>query len=204
MPIQCPATLGHEESGQKKRSLNRINESSSRKEIRHRTTLPQSNMQYHRRWAPYRSCSGWERELQARHGHRKKRIKDARFMSVELCRNDKQIVNWEIAILYLKTQLGVFFVLMSWQTLEGKKGGQASRPVSNAKLKALLPLHVHPIELVVFKWSSGIKDPGTSYLQGGLALRCFQRLSFPDVATQRCLFRDNWNTRGQSFPVLSY
>ena len=104
----------------------------------------------------------------------------------------------------LKTQLGVFFVPMSWQTLEGKKGGQASRPVSNAKLKALLPLHVHPIELVVFKWSSGIKDPGTSHLQGGLALRCFQRLSFPDVATQRCLFRDNWNTRGQSFPVLSY
>ena len=162
-------------------------------------------MQYHRRWAPYRSCSGWERELQARHGHRKKRIKDARFMQVEINRNDKQfLVNWEIAILYLKTQLGVFFVLMSWQTLEGKKGGQASRPVSNAKLKALLPLHVHPIELVVFKWSSGIKDPGTSHLQGGLALRCFQRLSFPDVATQRCLFRDNWNTRGQSFPVLSY
>ena len=69
------------------------------------------------------------------------------------CLDDKQIVNWEIAILYLKTQLGVFFVLMSWQTLEGKKGGQASRPVSNAKLKALLPLHAHPIELVVFKWS---------------------------------------------------
>ena len=89
---------------------------------------------------------------------------------------------------------------MSWQTLEGKKGGQASRPVSNAKLKALLPLHVHPIELVVFKWSSGIKDPGTSHLQGGLALRCFQRLSFPDIATQRCHCSDNWNTRGQSIP----
>ena len=43
-----------------------------RKEIRHRTTLPQSNMQYHRRWAPYRSCSGWERELQACYGHREK------------------------------------------------------------------------------------------------------------------------------------
>ena len=51
------------------------------KKIRHRTTLPHSDVQYHRRWAPYRSCSGWERELQARHGHRKKRIKDARFMS---------------------------------------------------------------------------------------------------------------------------
>ena len=66
----------------KKRSL--TVKLSSGKEIRHRTTLPQSNMQYHRRWAPYRSCSGWERELQARHGHRKKRIKDVRFMSVEL------------------------------------------------------------------------------------------------------------------------
>ena len=52
-----------------------------------------------------------------------------------------------------KRSLIVFFETMSWQTLEGKKGGQASRPVSNAKLKALLPLHVHPIELVVFKWS---------------------------------------------------
>ena len=113
------------------------------------------------------------------------------------------IVNDDIAICK-KRSLIVFFETMSWQTLEGKKGGQASRPVSNAKLKALLPLHVHPIELVVFKWSLGIKDPGTSHLQGGLALRCFQRLSFPDVATQRCLFRDNWNTRGQSFPVLSY
>ena len=161
-------------------------------------------MQYHRRWAPYRSCSGWERELQARHGHRKKRIKDVRFMLGKGCRNDKQIVNVGNCDFVRKRSLCVFFVPMSWQTLEGKKGGQASRPVSNATLKALLPLHVHPIKLVVFKWSSGIKDPGTSHLQGGLALRCFQRLSFPDVATQRCLFRDNWNTRGQSFPVLSY
>ena len=161
-------------------------------------------MQYHRRWAPYRSCSGWERELQARHGHRKKRIKDARFMLGMRFRQTSNDSKWWHCDFVRKRSLCIFFVLMSWQTLEGKKGGQASRPVSNAKLKALLPLHVHPIELVVFKWSSGIKDPGTSHLQGGLALRCFQRLSFPDVATQRCLYRDNWNTRGQSFPVLSY
>lgn len=72
-----------EESEHKKRSLTSYSQVKLQKEIRHRTTLPQSNMQYHRRWAPYRSCSGWERELQARHGHRKKRIKDARFMRVE-------------------------------------------------------------------------------------------------------------------------
>ena len=85
-----------------------------------------------------------------------------------------------------------------------EKGGQASRHISNTKLKSLLILHLYPIKLVVFKQSSGIKDPGTSNLQGGLALRCFQRLSFPDIATQRCHCSDNWNTRGQSFPVLSY
>ena len=47
-------------------------------------------------------------------------------------------------------------------------------------------------------------DDGYKHEIDFLALRCFQRLSFPDVATQRCLYRDNWNTRGQSFPVLSY
>ena len=81
-----------------------------------------------------------------------------------------------------------------------KKGGQASRPVSNAKLKTLLFLHLHPIKLVVFKRSSGFKESGTSHLQGGLALRCFQRLSFPDIATRRCHCSDNRNTRGQSIP----
>jgi len=38
----------------------------------------------------------------------------------------------------------------------------------------------------------------------GFALRCFQRLSCPNVATQPCHWRDNWCTRGSSVPVLSY
>ena len=45
---------------------------------------------------------------------------------------------------------------------------------------------------------------GRSYLGGGLALRCFQRLSFPHIATRQCPWRDNRNTIGASFPVLSY
>ncbi|RCS33606.1 hypothetical protein DN050_10545 [Heyndrickxia coagulans] len=35
-------------------------------------------------------------------------------------------------------------------------------------------------------------------------LRCFQHLSLPHIATQRCLWQDNWYTSGASIPVLSY
>jgi len=45
---------------------------------------------------------------------------------------------------------------------------------------------------------------GRSHLGVGFTLRCFQRLSLPNVATQRCHWRDNWCTRGSSIPVLSY
>ncbi len=42
------------------------------------------------------------------------------------------------------------------------------------------------------------------HLGVGFALRCFQRLSLPDTATQPCPWRDNWYTGGRSTPVLSY
>ena len=48
-------------------------------------------------------------------------------------------------------------------------------------------------------WGCWIRGRG-----GGFPLRCFQRLSFPGVANQRCPWRDNWRTRGWSVPVLSY
>ena len=43
-----------------------------------------------------------------------------------------------------------------------------------------------------------------SHLGVGFTLRCFQRLSCPDVATQRYAWRHNWYTIGPSTPVLSY
>ena len=46
--------------------------------------------------------------------------------------------------------------------------------------------------------------PGRPNLEVGFPLRCFQRLSIPDVATRRCGWCHNRNTRGQSNPVLSY
>ena len=77
--------------------------------------------------------------------------------------------------------------------------GQAGRPISTGKLNALQRLHLLPINLVIFQGSSG-----RPHLGGGFPLRCFQRLSFPNIATQRCRWRDNWCTRGSSIPVLSY
>ena len=40
--------------------------------------------------------------------------------------------------------------------------------------------------------------------EGSFPLRCFQRLSRPDLATRLCRWRDNRSTRGPSTPVLSY
>ena len=42
------------------------------------------------------------------------------------------------------------------------------------------------------------------HLKAGFTLRCFQRLSFPNVATQLYCLRNNWYTIGSSTPVLSY
>ena len=58
-------------------------------------------------------------------------------------------------------------------------------------------------------WSSRGLSPvllpgGKTNLEAGFPLRCFQWLSFPDLATQPCHWRDNWYTRGPSIPVLSY
>src|SRR5699024_2516561 len=57
--------------------------------------------------------------------------------------------------------------------------------------------------------SSSMRDlthtrDGKSHLEGGFMLRCFQHLSLPHVATQRCSWRNNWYTSGVSIPFLSY
>ena len=63
-----------------------------KKKSRHRTTLPHSYVQYHRREASYRSCSGWEREFQACCRHREKiykeegrRVGKRGMMQIRLC-----------------------------------------------------------------------------------------------------------------------
>ena len=82
--------------------------------------------------------------------------------------------------------------------------GQAARIISTRKLNALLRLHIAPINQVVFLGPSGALWPGRSHLGARFPLRCFQRLSLPYIATRRCHWRDNRNTRDTSTPVLSY
>jgi len=85
-----------------------------------------------------------------------------------------------------------------------KRFGQAARLISTARLNPLLDLHLQPINVLVSNEPSGRLPCGRSSLGMGFSLRCFQRLSTPHVATQRCPWRDNWYTRGVSTPVLSY
>src|SRR5574343_1828926 len=57
-------------------------------------------------------------------------------------------------------------------------------------------------------WSSttlqGVQYSCKSYVKASFTLRCFQRLSLPNIATRRYDWRHNRYTRGSSTPVLSY
>ena len=85
-----------------------------------------------------------------------------------------------------------------------EKNDQAARAISIGQLNALRRLHLRPIDVVVFDGPSGGLRPGKPSLEVRFPLRCFQRLSNPHTATQRCHWRDNWYTGGASNPVLSY
>ena len=90
--------------------------------------------------------------------------------------------------------------------------GQAERAIRTSKLRTLLYLHLSPIDVVVFDGpskesharSKRVLILGRSDLGACFTLRCFQRLSLPDFATQPCRWRDSWYTRGLFIPVLSY
>ena len=76
--------------------------------------------------------------------------------------------------------------------------GLFCRHISTPRLNALLHLHLVPINVVISHESITIPHLGV-----GFPLRCFQRLSFPDIATGRCSWRNSPQTSGQFIPVLS-
>ncbi len=95
-----------------------------------------------------------------------------------------------------RISLPAFFV-------KNKLYGQASRAISTGKLHTSRCVHIQPIKQVVYLCPSALAG-GRSYLGACFPLICFQRLSLPNVATQRCSWRNNWHTRGSFVQVLSY
>ena len=76
---------------------------------------------------------------------------------------------------------------------------ERARAISTARLRASPPAHLRPIDVVVC--DGPVWRP---YLGVGFALRCFQRLSWPEAATLRCGWRHNRLTGAPSDTVLSY
>ena len=73
------------------------------------------------------------------------------------------------------------------------------RGISTPRLSALLHVHLAPINVVISHGPITIPNLGV-----GFPLRCFQRLSDPDIATGRCRWYDSPQTRGRFISVLSY
>ncbi len=58
-----------------------------------------------------------------------------------------------------------------------------NRAISTSRLNTLLCVHLKPINVIISYGPQTI-----SYLKTGFPLRCFQRLSIPDIATEQ----SNW------------
>ena len=59
--------------------------------------------------------------------------------------------------------------------------------VSTGNLNNFRYVQLRPINRVVYPGSLGSKLPWNYHLGIGFTLRCFQRLSVPDIAIQPCL-----------------
>ena len=72
------------------------------------------------------------------------------------------------------------------------------RVISTPRLKTLLSVHLEPINVIISYDAQTNTDLG-----GGFLLRCFQKLSIPNIATLRCSWQNSSHTRGSFNSVLS-
>ncbi len=83
-----------------------------------------------------------------------------------------------------RTILKIFLL----ETINNEKYGQASRAISTGQLNMLPCVYFQPINLVFSQDPSAVlSNRGIRHLEEGFPLRCFQRLSPPNIATQRVL-----------------
>ena len=83
--------------------------------------------------------------------------------------------------------------------------GQASRPISTARLCASPRLRLQPIDPVLSRGPSAGSSPvGCLVLRRASRLDAFSGYPFPAWLPSACPWQDNWHARGRSTPVLSY
>ena len=82
--------------------------------------------------------------------------------------------------------------------------GQAARPISTAKLNALLRLHLLPINQVIYLGPYSVNRMRSLILGCTSRLYAFSAYHDPTWLPSVCSWRNNWYTRGLSIPVLSY
>ena len=135
---------------------------------------------YHRRNGVSLPCSGWERADPPR--------KDHQTMAP---REDSQVSRRPVILPIMnmiRERLPSDNRILSKPAIfnnlnlhEAYRRIKSRTNISSPELNALLRLYPDPINVVVFHGSSG-----RAHLGIGLALRCFQRLSFPNIAARRC------------------
>src|SRR5213594_506023 len=88
----------------------------------------------------------------------------------------------------------------------GEREKRKTKPHERLVSVSSTPCSAYTSDLSTSSSSTALQGvaPGRPVLEVCFPLRCFQRLSDPDTATQRCHWRDNWYTGGPSNPVLSY
>src|SRR5438445_286599 len=95
---------------------------------------------------------------------------------------------------------------LAFGRLSGEREKRKTKPHERLVSVSSTPCSAYTSDLSTSSSSTALQGvaPGRPILEVRFPLRCFQRLSTPDTATQRCHWRDNWYTGGPSNPVLSY
>ena len=103
--------------------------------------------------------------------------------------------------------LGRYLYQQQLHSLTSDYQGYRDKPYGQLVLVSLMHYCTSTPSLST-SWSrttlQGAQGSGKSHLKASFPLRCFQRLSLPNLATRQCHWRDNRYTRGSSTPVLSY
>ena len=145
---------------------------------------------YHRHDIFSRSCSGWEGVVPTRYGHQ------------------AELVGWPSSTSNpIRKSARILRQSLSFGNASFTCQGYRDKPHEQLVLVSLTHCCASTPSLST-SWSrttlQGDLVSGKSYLEASFPLRCFQRLSFPNLATRLCHWRDNRYTRGSSTPVLSY